>query len=177
MNGIYIITGIMASGKSTVAQLLAERASKSVHIRGDIYRKMIVNGREEMKVGASDEALTQLYLRYRLAAHSADEYFRAGFTVFLQDCYLGKETMKLLNAIRSRPIHLITLTPSVEAVMQREEGRNKTGYRTFEIAALHEVLMTENPRMGLWLDTSDMTAEETADEILHRASESRIFCR
>ena len=40
--GIFIITGIMASGKSTVAQLLAERFQRGVHVHGDIYRKMIV---------------------------------------------------------------------------------------------------------------------------------------
>ncbi len=34
-----LITGVMASGKSTVAQLLAERLEKSVHLRGDIFRK------------------------------------------------------------------------------------------------------------------------------------------
>lgn len=59
-NRIFIITGIMASGKSTVAQLLAERLQKAVHVHGDIYRKMIVAGREEMSPNPSDEALRQL---------------------------------------------------------------------------------------------------------------------
>lgn len=43
---MILITGIMASGKSTVAQLLAERLDRSVHLRGDMFRKMIVNDRE-----------------------------------------------------------------------------------------------------------------------------------
>ena len=37
--GIYIITGIMASGKTTIAQLLAEQFDKSVHVHGDVFRK------------------------------------------------------------------------------------------------------------------------------------------
>ena len=45
---IIMITGIMAAGKSTVAQQLAERLPKSVHLRGDVFRRMIVSGRAEM---------------------------------------------------------------------------------------------------------------------------------
>ena len=41
---IFLITGLMASGKSTVAQVLAERLPRSVHLRGDAFRRMIVNG-------------------------------------------------------------------------------------------------------------------------------------
>jgi len=37
-DGIYVITGIMAAGKSTVAQMLAEHFEKGVHVRGDVYR-------------------------------------------------------------------------------------------------------------------------------------------
>jgi predicted kinase len=33
---VFVITGAMASGKSTVAQLLAERFDRAVHVRGDV---------------------------------------------------------------------------------------------------------------------------------------------
>lgn len=46
---IYVITGVMASGKSTVAEALARSLEKCVHLRGDVFRKMIVTGREEKK--------------------------------------------------------------------------------------------------------------------------------
>lgn len=45
---MYLITGLMASGKSTVSELLAESLEKCVHFRGDVFRKMIVSGREDM---------------------------------------------------------------------------------------------------------------------------------
>ena len=44
---IILITGNMASGKSTVAQALAEQLPKSVHLRGDLFRRMIVSGRSD----------------------------------------------------------------------------------------------------------------------------------
>jgi adenylate kinase family enzyme len=48
---IIVITGIQAAGKSTIAQALAERLPDSVHVRGDLFRRMIVNGRVEMGLG------------------------------------------------------------------------------------------------------------------------------
>jgi adenylylsulfate kinase-like enzyme len=42
---IYLVTGIMASGKSTIAQALAERLPRSAHVRGDTFRRFIVRGR------------------------------------------------------------------------------------------------------------------------------------
>lgn len=63
-NGIYIITGIMASGKSTIAQMLAEQFDKGVHVHGDIFRRMIVKGKIDMTPDYSQDALDQLMLRY-----------------------------------------------------------------------------------------------------------------
>jgi cytidylate kinase len=78
--GVILITGMMAVGKSSVAQALSERLSKSVHLRGDVFRRMTVSGRAEMTVLLSAEAERQLWLRYRLAAAAADRYVEAGFT-------------------------------------------------------------------------------------------------
>src|SRR3954451_696316 len=79
----------MAAGKSTVAQVLAERFSRSVHLRGDAFRRMIVSGRQDMDAAPSAEALAQLRLRYELMAQAADRYLAAGFTVVAQDVILG----------------------------------------------------------------------------------------
>ena len=79
----YLLTGVMASGKSTTAQALAERLPRCVHLRGDVFRKMIVTGREEMTSQPTPQALEQLGLRYRLAAQAARGYWEAGFSVVL----------------------------------------------------------------------------------------------
>lgn len=63
---IYLITGPMAVGKSTVARLLASRFERGVHLEGDVFRRSIVSGRAEMTPDPSPEALDQLRLRYRL---------------------------------------------------------------------------------------------------------------
>src|SRR4026209_2909370 len=86
---IILITGNMAAGKSSVAQSLAERLPQSVHLRGDIFRRMIVNGQAEMTATLSEEAERQLWLRYRLAAAAANLYLQAGFAVVYQDIIIG----------------------------------------------------------------------------------------
>ena len=64
---VIVITGAMAAGKSTVAELLASRLPRSVHVRGDAFRRMVVNGRADITPELTDEAADQLALRYDLA--------------------------------------------------------------------------------------------------------------
>src|SRR6188472_1336408 len=104
---IYVITGPMAAGKSTVARLLASRVERGVHLEGDVFRRSIVSGREEMTPDPSPEALEQLPLRYRLAAAPADTYFEAGFSVALDDVVAGPLLGDYGTMIRSRPCHVI----------------------------------------------------------------------
>ena len=167
---VVFITGIAASGKSTVADLLATRFERGVHVKGDIFRRMIVSGREEMKLAPSEGALRQLRLRYRLGAATADAFFQQGFSVVVQDVVLGPDLVNYAKSIRSRPLVVVVLAPRPEVVKQREEDREKVGYRIghHTIDQLCSVLRHETPRVGLWLDTSKQTPEETVDEIIRR---------
>jgi hypothetical protein len=61
---IYLITGPMAAGKSTVARLLASRFQRGVHLDAARFRQSIVRGREQTTAGAIDK----LGLCQRLAA-------------------------------------------------------------------------------------------------------------
>ncbi|WP_208719862.1 AAA family ATPase [Amycolatopsis circi] len=173
---IFVVTGIQAAGKSTVAQALAERLPKSVHVRGDAFRRMVVNGRVEMGPAEPPaEAIRQLRLRYALAAQVADGYADAGFTVVLQDIVLGEHLTEMVEALRARPCCVVVLAPSAEVVAQRDAARQaargKVAYQPGDtgIAALDAYLREETSRIGLWLDTSELTVEETVDEILARA--------
>lgn len=171
---VILVTGIMASGKSTVAQLLAERFEQSVHLRGDLFRRMIVNNRREMRPDAGQDELDQLRLRYRLAAQAADAYVQAGFTVVVQDVVIGKMLNDFVSFVQSRPFYVVVLCPSPDAVKEREASRTKKGYGDWTVEALDHVLRSETPRIGLWLDTSNQTPEQTADEIIARMKDEAI---
>ncbi|XID91449.1 AAA family ATPase [Paenibacillaceae bacterium WGS1546] len=172
--GIFLITGIMASGKSTVSQLLAERFEKSVHLRGDIFRKMIVNDRREVHPEAGEEELDQLRLRYRLAAQAATTYFREGFTVIVQDVAIGRMLNDFVSFIPTRPFYVVVLCPSPEVVAGREAARSKKGYGIWTVSDLDQVLRQETPRIGMWLDTSALSPEETVAEIMRRAGDEAL---
>lgn len=172
---VIVVTGIMAAGKSTVAQLLAERFSRGVHLRGDVFRRMIVRGQASIGSPLSDEAVAQLRLRYRLAGAAADGYAEAGFTVVLQDIVLGPELPAYVDGITARPRHLVVLAPSPDVVARREAGRAKTGYGDgWTPELLDQGLRSETPRIGLWLDSSSQTPDETVSEILARLDEARL---
>ncbi|WP_327151713.1 AAA family ATPase [Nocardia sp. NBC_01329] len=166
---VYLITGIQAAGKSTVAQALAERLPRSAHVRGDAFRSFVVNGRAEMSAEPTAAAVEQLRLRHQLSAAAADGYARAGFTAVLQDVVLGEHLPWTVEQIRTDPLYVIVLAPRPEAVAAREAGRKKNAYGTFTVAALDTVLREGTPRVGTWLDTSDLTVDETVEAILSGA--------
>ncbi len=172
--GVILITGIMAAGKSTVAQALAERLPRSVHLRGDLFRRMIVGGRAEMGFPLSDEAERQLDLRYRLAATTAGLYHTAGFTVVYQDIIIGRGLTRVLPLWRDLPLSLVVLCPDAATVAAREAGRAKQGYGDLAVADFDRVLRTETPRVGLWVDSSDLSVDQTVDYILAHLPAARL---
>ena len=88
----------------------------------------------------------------------------------MQDVVLGTHLTDYVATIRSRPLVVVVLAPSVEAVAAREAGRTKTGYPddSNSVADLDRALRAETPRVGLWLDSSNLTAAGTVDAIVER---------
>jgi chloramphenicol 3-O-phosphotransferase len=171
---VFLITGIPAAGKSTVAQGLAERLPLAAHVRGDSFRRAIVSGRRDMSAPPSDEALAQLRLRYRLMAQTADTYADEGITAIAQDVIVGPILSDVVAMFRARPLAVIVLAPSVEVIEPREGGRAKSGYQGFTPHELDHALRTDTPRLGLWVDSSAQTAAQTVDEILERADREAL---
>ncbi|KOR89786.1 AAA family ATPase [Paenibacillus solani] len=172
---VIVITGVMASGKSAVAQLLAEKFERGVHLRGDSFRRMIVKGREEMLPDASHEAEKQLSLRYQLSAATARGYAEAGFHVVWQDVILGPSLQEITQMLNDLPVFVVVLNPSETAISAREQTRDKKGYGVWTIQELNRRLTEETPRIGLWLDTSELSQEETVDEIWKRIWDEGII--
>jgi chloramphenicol 3-O-phosphotransferase len=170
---ILIITGAMAAGKSTVAQGLAERLERSVHLRGDVFRRMIVSGRVDPTPGAIEAWRGQLRLRHELAWMVADRYARDGFTVIYQDI-LNEALTDAVAALAAWSPGVVVLCPTAESLSRREAGRGKSGYKGGWTPAEFDLLVRETtPRIGLWLDSSALTAAETVGAILANPEAAR----
>ena len=171
--GVLVTTGAMASGKSTVAQAVAERLPVTAHVRGDLFRRMIVSGRVSTDPPFGVAAAAQLRLRHRIAARVADEYAAAGITAVVQDLHLGPDLLSFLGQLRSRPVWLVGLTVAPPVLAARDEARAATGYGRWspeDFAALVE----STPRLGLWLDTSALGVDATVEHVLARLDEARL---
>ncbi len=177
---VWLVVGVQAAGKSTIAELLAAQFEHGVHVRGGQFYRWATRG----WVQAADkeqpeEARRLLDLRYRLSARVADEYCRAGFTTVVQDNIFGADVGTWLATVAARPRHLVVLRPGVDVVARRDAARTaatgKVAYRPgeFSIEDLDDAL-AQTAQIGLWLDTTHQTPAETVAEILDRSAEANV---
>ena len=179
MSSVWLITGAQAAGKSTVADLLARRHRHGVHVRGGQFYRWAVMGWVHAGDPDQQEARRSLDLRYRLSSLVAVEYAKAGFTTVVQDNIYGADVESWLERIALPAKHLVVLRPTVRAVeardAERQRTRGKIAYRSGSTPTINdEHVATTRRDLGLWLDTSEQSPEETVDEIMQRASEAIV---
>ncbi|TDD45112.1 hypothetical protein E1263_39360 [Kribbella antibiotica] len=182
MPKVVLVTGLQASGKSTVAPLLAARLGPpAATLDGDIFFNGVVAGAEVMTPDASPEAVRQLELRYDASALVAQHYADNGFDFVASDIVLGEHVERWLSRLKGVDTYLVVLTPSVESIVEREIGRGgNNSYRDWQeggsladgVRALQAGL-DEIPRRGLWVDTTGQTPEQTVDVILADLEQAR----
>jgi len=179
---VVIVTGIQAAGKSTIGRLLAETLARAAFIDGDVLARLVVSGRERMTPEPSEEAVSQLHLRYRQAAALADSFHGAGFTAVMADNIYGPGLVSQVDLVCARPVIVVVLAPSVEAVVERELARGTGAYgHWMRAAGLKDAVaefqgyLAATPRIGLWLDSSGMTPAATVNAIVAQAwTEGRV---
>jgi len=150
-----------------------------VHIRGGQFYRWAVRGWVHAGDARASEAWRLLDLSYRLAALTADEYCAAGFCTIVQDNIFGDDVVRWLRSVSGQPRRLVVLRPSAAVVRAREQARHeatgKTAYRPGEFTVEDlDGHLAATPRIGLWLDTSVLTAAETLEQILSRECEAVV---
>jgi predicted kinase len=174
---LFVISGVPASGKSTVSRMLAERFERGVCVPGDDIRAMIVSGRVDMRPDAGAEALRQLALRYAGALSVAAVFLDGGFDVVVEDVIIGPVLRDFLALVPVPELHLVFLDPDAAAIERRERDRDRVAYSAdrWSVSGLQSVLRQETDRIGLWLDTTGQGPEQTVEAILADLDASRLL--
>ncbi|AJT42211.1 phosphotransferase-like protein [Psychromicrobium lacuslunae] len=169
--GCLILSGTPAAGKSTVARLLCERMTRSAHVKGDDVSPMIVSGGVAVNAEPRAEAERQLLLRAHNICALANNFSEFGFYPVLDHVLPNRGVLNLmLSLLRPRPVLLVTLAPSIEVATQRNADRQAQERVHYGFAELRAEMKAEFADCGWYFDTSELSAEETADAIQREAS-------
>ena len=164
---LFVISGTQGAGKSTVAQALARRFERGAWVSADALQRMIVaGGRWPEGAEMSSDAERQLALRLTHACLLGRSFVAAGISAVIDDIVIGDRLDALLHELAGTPFVFVMLRPRLEVVRAREATRGTALWEQWEW--LDDVIEHKTPRVGLWLDTSDLSVEQTVDAIVAR---------
>ncbi|MHB8188658.1 MAG: AAA family ATPase [Dermatophilaceae bacterium] len=164
---VILVVGVPGVGKSTVARALAERLERAACIEGDLVQHhFTVTGLVGPGESPAEESHRQMQLRWRNCADLARNFWQAGFTVIVEHAVSRREWVdRFLQDVGPAAVSLVVLAPSLEVTLQRDRHREEKQVAHL-FAHMDAELRDDLSGLGWWLDTSELTVDETVDRLL-----------
>jgi hypothetical protein len=162
-----------AAGKSTVGALAARLLPRAALVKGDDVNLMIRSGGVWFMGEPRDEAARQYELCKRNMCALTNNFVDYGFTVFMDTVVQDRAMLDLLLALVSpRRVRLVILAPSADVCRRRNATRDPVEQFAFDgYDRLEADMKRDLGDCSWWFDTSALTPEETAEQLVRDACE------
>ncbi len=166
-----LITGAPGAGKSTVSRLIAQQLSRSALLDAHVVATMVVSGYVWPLGEPADEAARQVQLLNTNLCALADNFAGAGFTPVIDLVVPSRDDLDVFRtALTSRHLLFVVLDPGSDTCRHRNQIRAPQEQFFFEGYEELRVSMRKGfGDLGWWFDTSDLTPEQTVEQILRDA--------
>ena len=171
----WLITGIPGAGKSSVARNLCSRFPRAAHIEGDGLAEWIISGRVDAGQSPQQESERQIRLNIRNQCVLARSYARAGFVPVLDYPVVSHKNRldRYLGGLPGLGFHLVVLDPGREIAVKRDHARPEKTVAHLWVH-MEDSLHRELAGLGLWINSADLTVEDTVELILRARLEALI---
>jgi chloramphenicol 3-O-phosphotransferase len=120
----------------------------------------------------SPEAARQLRLRLHNACCLARSFVDAGFNAVVDDIVVGSRLDDLLTDLAGLQFGFVMLVPAFEVVHERWRQIGSPFAEVF--GWIDDEIRLRTRRVGLWLDTTAFSPDQTAAAILSRLHEAEV---
>jgi predicted ATPase len=166
---VLILTGPPGAGKTTAAEALAERYDRVAVIPVDALDEFITPTGHVQPWGPPAAWARQRRLDIRNACSLALNFLEARFAVIIDDTIVGADELSQYVEGMSRAgvgVHLVSLMPSLAACLARNEKRDRQQrMRPDRVEAAYRAIESAGDLGGATVDTSELSAYETADKL------------
>jgi ribosomal protein S18 acetylase RimI-like enzyme/adenylylsulfate kinase-like enzyme len=166
MAELLILTGPPGSGKSSVAQALADRYDRVAHVDVDSLRHLITptGYRAPGKPGFE----RQHALAVRNACDLARNFMAERFAVIIDDVLPSRADLdQYIEALEPAgvPVHFVRLLPGLEVCRERNRGRKADRVPDERLQTIYREFEAGGETRGSVIDSSGLSVEATADRL------------